>query len=130
MDFDEHSNGKKDVFVIAQQGLHKAKAFSSFHTALLARKLGVHWKLGGDTARTIDSNQPKRYSRPYGIVLSIQSGEGRSKKEEIRQTFGVMGFALLEMAEHLPAHGKKLIPCFSLLLLSLINCNYLNSQVF
>ena len=36
-----------------------------------ARRLGVHKKLGGDTAGTADPNCPKGYSRPYDIRFSI-----------------------------------------------------------
>lgn len=39
------------VFAAAEQALHRAKAFSAFHSALLVR--GVHGKLGGDTATTL-----------------------------------------------------------------------------
>lgn len=40
-----------DVFVVPEQGLHRAK-FSSFHTVALVRELGVPERLGGDTSRT------------------------------------------------------------------------------
>lgn len=45
-----------DVLVIAEQCLHSAKAFSAAHAAPAARGLGVHEKLGGDTAGTADPN--------------------------------------------------------------------------
>lgn len=40
----------------AEQGLWKAKAFSAFHTAMLARKLGVPGRLREDIAGTGDPN--------------------------------------------------------------------------
>lgn len=42
--------------VIAEQGLHKAKAFSVFCTATLAKSLGVPGSLGGGTAGIGDPN--------------------------------------------------------------------------
>lgn len=42
----EHSDSNRDVFIIAEQGLHRAKAFSSFCIAMLVRRLGVHGRLG------------------------------------------------------------------------------------
>lgn len=42
------------VLFIAEQYLHRAKAFSDFYTAALARGLGVHGKVEGDTPRTSD----------------------------------------------------------------------------
>lgn len=99
-------------FFIAEQGLHRAKAFSVFHTAILARKLEVHGKLGGDTGRTGD---PSWWCH---ITLCSVYKVGGGKKEE-GETFEVMAFvfprqqyvwwgpAPLEMAEHLPAHGKE-----------------------
>lgn len=43
-------------FVVAEQGLHRAKAFSAFHTAMLVMRLGVQGRLGGDTGRTGNPN--------------------------------------------------------------------------
>lgn len=40
--------------VVAEQGLHRVKNFSASCAALPARRLGMHQKLGGDTARTAD----------------------------------------------------------------------------
>lgn len=65
----------------AEHGLDKGKDFFAFGTATLMWRLGVLGRLSGDTARTGDSNLPKWYSRPRGIMLSIQSvgkkeGEG------------------------------------------------------
>lgn len=39
----------------------------------------MHKELGAYTARTDDSNRPKRYSGPYDIILSVQSG-GRRRR--------------------------------------------------
>lgn len=43
-------------FLTAKQGLHRAEAFSPFHLATLANRLG------GNTARTGDTHLPKEYS--------------------------------------------------------------------
>jgi len=45
-----------DVLVIAQQCLHRLEAFSAPHSTPPASRLGVHEKLGRDTARTADPN--------------------------------------------------------------------------
>jgi len=58
------------VLVIAEQFLHSVKAFSASHPLSPARRLGVHKKLGGDTAGTADPNWPKGFSIPYDITLS------------------------------------------------------------
>ena len=42
-------------------------------TAPPARRLGMHKKLGGDTAGTADPNWPKGYPIPYVVVLSNKS---------------------------------------------------------
>ena len=59
------------VFAIAEQRLDRVKAFAASHTTPPARRLGVHKKLGGDTAGTADPTWPKGYSIPYGIMLRI-----------------------------------------------------------
>ncbi|KAK2518109.1 hypothetical protein Q9966_014424 [Columba livia] len=42
------------------QCLHRVKVFSASHsTPPVGSRLGVHKKLGGDTARTADPNRPK-----------------------------------------------------------------------
>jgi len=43
-----------DVFIIAEHCLHKCKAFSASHTTPSVSRLGMHKKLGGDTAGTAD----------------------------------------------------------------------------
>jgi len=45
-----------DVFVIAEQCLHRVKVSSASDTAPPASTLGVHKELGGDTAGTADPN--------------------------------------------------------------------------
>jgi len=45
-----------DILVIAEQFLNKVKAFSASHTAPPVSRMGVHKKLGGDTAGTADPN--------------------------------------------------------------------------
>ena len=65
-----------DVLVAAEQCSHRVKAFCASHTALPASRLGVHKKMGGDTAGTADPNCPKGCSIPYDIMLSsIKLGE-------------------------------------------------------
>lgn len=44
----------QNVFVVAEQVLHRVEAFSAFHTDTLVRSLGMHGRLGGDTAGTGD----------------------------------------------------------------------------
>ena len=44
------------VFVTAEQRLHRVKAFAASHPTPPASRLGVHKKLGGDTAGTADPN--------------------------------------------------------------------------
>ena len=44
------------VLVTAEQGLHRVKAFSAPHPTPPVSGLGVHKKLGGDTAGTADPN--------------------------------------------------------------------------
>ena len=46
------------------------KNFSVSHSAPPASRLRVGKRLGRDTARTADPNQPKRYSIPHNIMLS------------------------------------------------------------
>lgn len=74
---------KHQCLVVAEQCLHRAKDFSVSHAALPTRRLGMHKKLGGVTARghSQDSNRPKGYPITYGIMLSSKSGR---KKEEGR----------------------------------------------
>lgn len=53
----EHRFDKyRDDFVIFELGLQRAKAFSTFCTAIWTRKLEVPGRLGGDIARTGDTN--------------------------------------------------------------------------
>lgn len=46
----------RDVLVVAGQGSHRAEAVSAFYVATIymVRGLGLHGRLGGDTARTSD----------------------------------------------------------------------------
>ena len=46
----------RDVFVVAEQCLHRAKGFAASHTTPPVSRLGVHKELGGDTAGTADPN--------------------------------------------------------------------------
>ena len=55
---------------VAKQCLDQVKDFSA-SPAQPARRLEGHKKLGGDTARTADTNWPKGYSIPYDVMLSM-----------------------------------------------------------
>lgn len=68
-----------DIFVFLRT-TYRVKAFSTFHTVRLVKRLGLLGGLREDTAQTDDANLPKGYSRQYGIILSIgkwaKRGEG------------------------------------------------------
>ena len=80
-----------------------------------ASRLGAHKKLGGDTAGTADPNWPKGYSIPYDVAQHIKLGEeeGRGGCSEWwhfvfpGNRYVWRSPAFLEMAEHLPADGKR-----------------------
>ena len=76
------------IFLIAEQCLHRLKGFSGPHDVPPARRLEVHQKLGGGTARTTDPNWPKGDSLPYDIVLSVESW----RKKEEGGTIVIMAF--------------------------------------
>lgn len=59
----------RDVFVIVEQALRKAKAFPASCTAMQARRLEMHGKLRGDRAGTADPNPPRGYPIAYDIML-------------------------------------------------------------
>lgn len=69
--------GNRDVFVIAEQHLHRAKALSAPHP-ILSMGGAEGPKLRGATAGIAEHNQSKGHSIPHGIMLSIWKG----KKEE------------------------------------------------
>lgn len=109
LDLSCDSVDNRDVFTIAEQCLHSIKAFSASH--LPASGLRVQKELGGDTGRTAD---PRNI--PFHTAsCSAQKAEGRREWG----MSGVMVFAIprhhymgwspafLEMAEHLPAGGKR-----------------------
>jgi len=52
----------RDVFIIAEQGLHRVKASSVPHLVPPASRLGVHNKLGENTAETADTQLTKGVS--------------------------------------------------------------------
>ncbi|KAK4829031.1 hypothetical protein QYF61_001806 [Mycteria americana] len=50
----------------------------------------MHKELGGGTARTADPNWPKGYSIPYGVMLSIETGElARDQRSLLGDWLGV-----------------------------------------
>lgn len=91
------------------------KAVSDFHTAMLVRKLGVHWRLIGDTARKGDQVPRRLFQTIWDHAQYIELGVRRRK----RRKFDVMVFfyqsshyvrwspTVLEMADHLPALRKR-----------------------
>lgn len=78
-----------EVFFITAEQYLLTKAFSTSQTVLPVRQLGVHKKLGGDTAGTAESKGSKRNSTIYGVMLSIFSCE----KNNTCGTLSVMTFA-------------------------------------
>ena len=88
-------------------------------------RLGVHKKLGGDTARTADPNWPKGYSMPYGVMLSninLGEEEGRggcleswclSSQVTITHDGALLSWRWLNTC--LPTGSSEWIPCFALL---------------
>lgn len=54
----------RDVLVIAEQYLHRAEAFSVFHTTRLMRRIGGCGRLGADTAGTSDQRDIPDHRTP------------------------------------------------------------------
>ena len=81
--FYQNSVDNKDVLVIAEQWLHSIKAFYFSHAAPPVSQLGVHKKLGGDTAGTADPNRPKGYSRPYDVTISNKTWGKEAGRAEV-----------------------------------------------
>jgi len=71
---------RQGCFSYAEQGLHSAKACSAPHPAPPASGLGMHGRLGGDTARAADPSWPKGYTTPYGVILSNYCWRRRRRK--------------------------------------------------
>lgn len=74
-------NRHTDALFIAEQCLHSVKVFSASPTALPVSGLGVHKRLRGETAGRDDPSWPKRYSKPYGAMLSSETGHGGGGSE-------------------------------------------------
>jgi len=49
-----------------------------------ARRLGVHKKLGGDTARTADPSWPKGCPTPFDVMLNIYRWGKKNEGGDIR----------------------------------------------
>jgi len=47
-------------------------------------RLGVYKELEGNTAGTADPNRPKRYPRPYDVVLSNKSCREEGERGYVR----------------------------------------------
>jgi len=67
----ENCIDNREMFSLLLSSTYTVKASSASPTTQPANGLGVHKKLGGDTAGTADPNGPKGYSIPYDIMLSI-----------------------------------------------------------
>ena len=50
--------------------MHRVRVVSASHTALPARRLGVHKKLGRDIDTTADLSGTKGYPVSYDVVLT------------------------------------------------------------
>lgn len=112
------------------------------HGSLQAGRLGVHRELGRNTAQTTNAQEPKGYPRPHHFVLRNKSW---GKEEEggmsgvtclSSQVIATRDGALLSwrwLNSCPPLGNGGWISCFALcarLLLCLLNCLYLDPQVF
>lgn len=77
--YDENSLVAHQYFSYEQRTQSCRLCFSQYPT----NGLGVRRKLRWHTARTADSNWPKRYSIQCGVVLSNKSWRERSTREKI-----------------------------------------------
>ena len=103
------------VLITAEQRLHRVKAFSASPTTPPMSRLGVHEKVGGGTAGTVDPSYPRDIPC-HATSCSACKARGRRRKGKM---FRAMAFifpnvchmwwspAFLEMAEQLPADGKQ-----------------------
>jgi len=85
---DQSSIDNTNVLVTAEQCLENGKAFSASRPTPPASRLGVHKKLGGDTARIADPTDRRDLSCHMMLCLARKAGG----KEEEEDTFGVMVF--------------------------------------
>lgn len=83
----EHVINNRDAFVIAEQDLHRDKAFSAFHTATLVKKL----RLCGRLEKPGQGTQTNQRDIPdHRTSWSVyKTGD---EKEEMYGTFGVRAF--------------------------------------
>jgi len=110
---------------------------------LPAIRLGVHEKLEGDTARPADPSLPKDYPMQHNTVLSNKKLEKEGGREGHLKLW-CLSSQLTFMHDEvllswkwlnscLPVQSSELITLLYLclqLLLSLLNCLFLNAQVF
>ena len=76
----ENSVGNTGMFWLLLSSAHTVRAFSAPQTTPPVCGLGVHKKLGGDTAQTAEPSWPKWCSTPYTLMLSnkkLGEEEGR-----------------------------------------------------
>lgn len=66
----------RDVFITAEQCLHRVEAFSASQDTPPVSRLGVHTELGGDTARTGD---PRDIPHRVISCSAYKAGERRSE---------------------------------------------------
>lgn len=106
----EHNvNDIRRFFVIAEQSLPRAKAFSALCPATLARTLGLHGRLGGDTAGQVTTADTRDIPE-HMIPCPVYRVEGRRRKGGT-WTDGDEG--LLSWEWLLTAHGEHSLFCLA-----------------
>jgi len=71
---------------------------------LPAGRVGMHKKMGGDSAGTSDPSWPKEYSIPYNVLNN--KNQGRCLQLFPSNCYAWWSPAFLGVAEHLPPDGK------------------------
>lgn len=104
------------MFWLLLSSAAQSKRDFSFLCSPVARRLGVHKDMGGDTNRTADPNLPNGYPMPQDIVLSHNSSgkEGERAGRDVcsngiclpNKWLHMVSHTFLEVAEHLPNNGK------------------------
>ena len=89
-------------------------------------------KLGGDKARAADSNWPKGYSMPYDGTFSIEAGGvGWGQRSLFGDGLSIVNRVVSNcMVYHLFCIYYYYYYYYYLFFAFLLNCLYLNSQVF
>jgi len=68
--YDKHSPDNTAMFYLLLITSYTASRPFLLLTAPPVNKMGMHKRLGGDTAGTADPNRSKGYSIPYDVTLS------------------------------------------------------------